>query len=131
MIQAENMAAEAMEYTPLKGEGEMKFTLQKRVRRECDNCGEPATKRFSFCYINGRRNPASSMYGRDDCTWCSDAEAYSCNECEKEVKRVCCPDGMDWGGTVTAGSNLDHMFLHWVDRPATSSDLLALKEIRP
>ena len=109
------MNEKTIEYVPLKGEGETKTVVSTRRRRCCDNCGEAATKRFSYCYVNGRSNPASSMYRRDDCTWCSDAEAYACNDCEKEVKRVCCPDGMDWGGTVTAGGNLDHMFLHWVD----------------
>lgn len=51
---------------PLKGEGDIKVVIKTRQRRECNNCGEAATKRLSFCYLNGRLNPASSMYGRDD-----------------------------------------------------------------
>lgn len=106
----------------LKGEGDKQFIVKERVRHECDNCGEPATKKHSFCYVNGRRNPASSMYGQDDCTYCSDAHAFSCDECEKDVKRVTCPDGMEWGATFEIGGRFNHMFLYWNERPATSKD---------
>lgn len=109
--------------TPFKGEGEVKVIIQTRVRRECDNCGNPATKRFSYCYLNGRSNPASSMYKQDDCTWCSDAEAFSCDECKSQVERVCCPDGMSWGGTFSVGGNCEHMFLRWDERNATVAEL--------
>ena len=114
----------------LKGEGDTKVTISTRVRRECDNCGEPATKKISYCYVNGRRDPRSSMYGQDDCTWCSDHGAYACDDCEKEVKRVCCPDEMKWGGTWTLSENNAHMFLEWVDRSATEDEMqrLALGE---
>lgn len=109
----------------LKGEGDLKFVVKERIRRECDNCGEPATKRISYCYINGRRNPASSMYGRDDCTFCSDHEAFSCDACEREVTRVCCPDGMNWGGTFY-GESMSHMLLHWVEREMSEAQLAAM-----
>lgn len=112
----------------IKGEGDVKHSTQVRKRRECDNCGEPATKRISYCYVNGRRNPASSMYGRDDCTYCSDAEAFSCDKCEREVERACCPDGMNWGGTFTANAPNAHMFLQWVE--TDSPALLAALRLR-
>ena len=107
----------------LPGEGSVKFTVKTRVRRECDNCGEPATKRLTYCYINGRRNPASSMYGRDDCTYCSDHDAYACGDCEREVQRVCCPDGMRWGATFIATERNAHMFLTWHEREAVSGEV--------
>lgn len=110
----------------LKGEGEMIFVVKERCRRACDNCGEPATKCHNYCYVNGRSNPASSMYGRDDCTCCSDHQAFACDECEREVRRVCCPDGMDWGSTFSAPSGFDHMFLHWVEREVSAPELAAL-----
>lgn len=113
----------------LKGEGERKYVVQERVRRECDNCGEPATKRHTFCYVNGRRNPASSMYGRDDCTYCSDRDAFACDACDQEVRRVCCPDGMNWGGTFSDGYGNDHMFLRWTEREVTAHEIFEyLKE---
>lgn len=120
-----NTAVEA-----LPGEGDTKAVIKTRVRRECDNCGEPATKRLSFCYVNGRRNPASSMYGRNDCTYCSDHDAYACNECEREVGRVCRPDGMDWSATFTANRNFSHMFLRWTERDATPSEVATLNSSR-
>lgn len=111
----------------LAGEGEVQYARKVRTRRDCDNCGEPATKRLTYCLINGRRNPASSMYGRDDCTFCADAEAFACDTCEREVERACCPDGMDWGGTFSAGGRYDHLFLYWVesDRTAAVAELIS------
>jgi len=106
----------------IKGENQMRVSVETRVRCECDNCAEPATKKFSFCYINGRENPASSMYGRDDCTYCSDAAAFSCDACEQDVRRVCCPDGMQWGGTFTLSEHNAYMFLRWDSRKITDSE---------
>jgi len=114
---------------PLPRVGDTKVIISVRVRRECDNCGEPATKRFSFCYVNGRSNPASSMYHRDDCTFCSDSESFSCDACEREVRRATCPEGMAWGSTFTAGASNGHLFLCWLDRPATGDELAAIASI--
>lgn len=113
----------------LAGEGEIKVVIKKRVRRYCDNCGEVATKRVGFCYINGRRNPASSMYGRDDCSYCVDSDAFSCNECVRSVERNYCPDGMNWAVTFSQGGRCDHMFLKWSERPATEAELAAMGEL--
>lgn len=110
---------------PLAGEGEQKVVVKTRYRHECENCGEPATKRHSYCYVNGRRNPASSMYGRDDCTYCSDAERFSCDECARTIERDA-PEGMNWGGTFSAGGRFDHMLLYWHERPANEAELAAI-----
>lgn len=105
------------EVKPLRGEGETKTVTSIRTRRGCDDCGEPATKAHGYCYINGRSNPASSMYRRDDCSRCSDAISYACDEHSENVKRVCMPAGMDWGFTATASDQTAHLFLEWIDRP--------------
>lgn len=111
---------------PIAGEGETRIEVSTQRRRECDNCGEPATKLFWYTYINGRRDPRSSMHGRDDCSWCSDAEAYACDECESEVKRVCCPSEMSWGATHTLGSHNARLFLYWCSRHATPAEAAAI-----
>lgn len=114
----------------LKGEGDVKVVIKTRYRRDCDNCGEPATKRITYCYVNGRRNPASSMYGRDDCSYCADAEAFACDECERNVERVCCPDGMKWGSIFTASDHSAHMFLKWGEKEVDSQEAAALLAAR-
>lgn len=114
--------------TPLKGEGDVKVSIETRVRRGCDNCGEAATKKHTYCFVNGRSNPASSMYRRDDCTYCSDAESFSCDACHNEVKRACCPDGMSWTSTFSISPAFGHLFLYWESRPATEAEIAAIYE---
>jgi len=116
---------EAQEVALLTGEGERKFVMKVRQRRECAECGEPATKKLMFCYINGRRDPRSSMYGRDDCSFCSDYDAFSCSEHGRLVEREHCPDGMNWGGTFSSGGRYDHMLLKWTEREISRDALLA------
>lgn len=106
----------------LSGEGDIKYVIKTRVRRDCCNCGEPATKRITYLLDNCRRNPASSAYGRDDCTYCSDGEQYACNDCEREVERDT-PVGMSWCGTFTADGRFSHMVLYWVEREVTPENL--------
>lgn len=65
-------------YKPLKGEGEQKMMI--KTRRTCDICGRPADYCQSFVLNNARRNPASKGFGKDDLSWCSDAEAFFCEE---------------------------------------------------
>lgn len=56
-------------------------TVTKIARwHECDECGNPASHRITFLLENARRNPASSAYGRDDCSRCSDLDAYACKK---------------------------------------------------
>lgn len=109
------------EPTTLPGEGDIQIVKRTRVRIECDECGEPATKRHTYMLPNYRSNPASSGYRRDDCTYCSDAERFTCNDC-KEPRL----DGYGWGATFTASARNAHMFLRWaeekVDQPAAMED---------
>lgn len=112
----------------LKGEGDLKVSIKVRHRRECDNCGSPATKRITYCWKNGRSNPASSMYRQDDCSFCADSQAFACDECESDVKRACCPDGMTWTSTFTANDRFASYFLYWVEREPTPSELKILSD---
>lgn len=93
----------------LKGEGDTR--TQVRRRRECSVCGGPATKRISYLLDNCRSNPASNAYRHDDCTWCSDAEAFACDEHQREIERDA-PDGMSWCSTF-GSERSPHMLLCW------------------
>lgn len=96
---------------PLKGEGDTKLIRKTRVRIECENCGEPAMKRHTFLLDNARRNPASSAYRRDDCTWCSDAEVFTCDTCKPAT-----PHGYDMCSTFSVCERFTHMFLRWQEK---------------
>lgn len=97
----------------LKGEGETKVVVRRNERRDCDNCGEPATRLLTFLMPDARRNPASKAYGRDDCSWCSDYDAYACDACAATGV----PEG--YGSCATFPlKNFPHMGLKWRDRDA-------------
>jgi hypothetical protein len=102
-----NRSADELVYVPLPGEGEVQTITRTRLRHACENCGEPATKRHTYLHENARRNPASSAYGRDDCTWCSDHEEFTCNTCKRPSV-----EGMGWCSTFGA-ERFPHMFLFW------------------
>ncbi len=100
-------------------EGQIKTHKEQCMRRACDECGEPASLRISYLLENARNNPASSGYGGDDISWCSDAEAFACYKCQRKVEHERAPDGMEWGSTFTAyeksgePSRFSHMLLYW------------------
>lgn len=96
----------------LPGEGEEKIiTIKKtRCRHECHYCGEPAHFKHTYLLIGGRRNPASSAYGKDDCTWCADDSNFACKEHEKERSAA---EGYSWCATFSATERFAHMFLYW------------------
>ncbi len=100
----------------LEGEGETKTIIKTRVRRECENCGEPATRQHTYLKPNARANPASSAYRRDDCTWCSDHELYLCDNCEQRDCEVDVPDGYGWCSTFKLSERFTHLFLRWDER---------------
>lgn len=93
-------------------EGDIKLTKETCVSQECDQCGERATKKLTFLYDSARRNPASSAYGKDDCSWCSDYETFSCNEHADQTRQTP-PDGMGWCSTFDRIERFERMFLYW------------------
>ena len=100
----------------LKGEGETKTVVKTRTRWECDSCGEPATKKHTYLDdgpSGARYNPASSAYGRDDCTWYSDYDQYLCDKCDRRDYEDDVPDGYHWCSTFKICERFAHMFLQW------------------
>jgi len=73
--------------------GEVRIKVERYQRRECDDCREPAEYRFTFLLERFRSNPASSAYGRDDCSYCSDLAVFKCEECMDGQKWLPDPDG--------------------------------------
>jgi hypothetical protein len=103
---------DAEQYVPLPGEGETR--TQIRRRRDCEVCGEAATKRITFLLERYRSNPASKAYGRDDCSWCSDHDAYACDEHETKV-RFAVPPGMSSDVSIFGCKRFPHMLLYWTE----------------
>ena len=101
--------AEPAEAELLPGEGETRTRTEVKRRRECERCGAPATRRVTYLLDNCRSNPASSGYLRDDCSWCSDSEAFACDRCQRDIERDA-PDGMSWCSTF-GGARFPHMLL--------------------
>lgn len=99
--------------------------IQKEcVEKTCYECGEPAMKRHSFLYENSRGNPASSGYGKDDISWCSDDEAFACIKCDVVVRTENCPRDMKWCSTFTRCEKFEHMFLEWKETKLDFTTLL-------
>ena len=96
-------------------EGTIKTVKYEYRRKECEECGEPATMRIGFLLENARNNPASSGYGGDDISYCTDAIKYCCNEHENTIERNP-PDGMRWASTIRIQNNEDGIIknLHYV-----------------
>ena len=109
-----------MSEVKLRGEGETKTVVRTRVRIECENCGEPADQRHSYLLADARNNPASSGYGKDDLTWCSDVERHTCKSCRDSLWNGRAPqiDGYGWCTTFGVSDRFAHMFLRWDEKEA-------------
>lgn len=95
----------------LPGEGETKTVVRTQVRIACDHCGEPATQRHTYLLPRARSNPQSKAYRRDDCSWSSDHELFTCNICPRPR-----PDGYEYCSTFSIEPGklqFVHMFLRW------------------
>jgi hypothetical protein len=103
-------AKDEMVLVKLKGEDDVQIITRRRVRYECHICGEPAHFKHTFLLEGARRNPASSAYGKDDCSWCEDDSLFVCKDHEKERTP---PDGYSWCSTFTASDRFAHLFLYW------------------
>jgi hypothetical protein len=99
------MTTNTMEILP--GEGESKMVTKTRVT--CAECGDSAHFRHTYLLPNGRNNPASSAYRRDDCSWCSDEETFTCRTCKRPTI-----DGYSWCSTFPANDRFAHLFLKWM-----------------
>ncbi len=84
-----------------------------RVARwhECDECSNPASHRVTFLLENARYNPRSSAYGRDDCSRCSDLDAYACRKHLEQTVREA-PSGYSWCAHMALKSH-KHMGFYW------------------
>ena len=94
----------------LPGHGDRRIITQVRARKGCDECGEFAHFKHSFLYEGMRSNPKSSAYGRDDCSWCSDVDVFTCRECVPTTPDGCSPASSRFPATAAFA----HMFLEWV-----------------
>lgn len=94
----------------LPGEGEVQTITKVRQRKTCEICGEFAHFKHSYLLENYRNNPSSTAFRKDDCSWCSDVDVFTCLECQPET-----PEGCDSGrSTFPANERFAHMFLEWV-----------------
>ena len=94
-------------------EGDKREIVQEYRRKECEQCGEPATHNLTFLLPNARRNPASSGYGKDDISWCSDKSMLVCDECVKSRYKIANELRMEWCADYPKNDSFEHMFYAW------------------
>jgi len=94
-------------------EGEERTIKQVCKRRKCEYCDKLATVQLTFLLPNCRSNPASSAYGKDDCSWCSDAEVFVCDKHEKDKYGIAEDNGKEWCAEYPYGERFKHLFLYW------------------
>lgn len=87
---------------------------QVHKRRICEKCGELATHKLTFLLPNARANPASSAYGKDDCSWCSDEKVFVCDTHDKDCHLIAKELGMGWCASFPY-ERFKHMFEYWED----------------
>ena len=92
----------------LPGQDEIVTVTKQHCRQECEECGEDAHYKHTWLLSGTRSNPASSAYGRDDCSWCEDECTYTCRECKASP-----PDGYVTCSRFSAVEKFAHMFLYW------------------
>ncbi|HDY88492.1 MAG TPA: hypothetical protein ENH82_10345 [bacterium] len=90
--------------------GDTKTETFIRKWHECQFCELPARYRIGFTLPNARSNPASSGYGKDDISWCSDDQMYACEEHKKQIEH--CHDTMIWCSTIQL-KGYKHMGFYW------------------
>lgn len=95
--------------------GDIIATRKQAHWHDCQVCGLPASYRITYLLARGRANPVSTAYGKDDCSWCSDAEAFACKRHEQDVKRDL-PIGMNWCATFPL-KKFRHMGFYYVGMP--------------
>lgn len=106
--------------TKLPGEGDAKIIIRTRERRECEYCDELAVYKHALLLENYRSNPASSAYGRDDCSYSSDDDVFTCGKCKPGI-----PHGFVEGSRFECGERFSHMFLHWTEEVIETTSAIA------
>ena len=92
-------------------EGELR--TQECIRKKCEYCDELATYKLTYLLPDGRRNPQSKAYGKDDCSWCQDAEVFVCDIHKKDMYKIEKDLGMEWCSAFPYSEKFKHFFLHW------------------
>lgn len=104
-----------------------KYIKRVSYPRSCDVCGEDATQRHTFLLPNARTNAASSGYGKDDISWCSDGDGYTCaDHSERDLEMP----GMRWCSTYLR-ERFGHMFVETHDTDVTDQVLAVLNQPTP
>jgi len=99
------------EHKKLDGEGDVETIKRVRVRKICEVCGErPAVLKQTYLLTGTRSNPASSAYGKDDCSWCEDAHVFRCSECSSDT-----PEGYVSCSVFECVDRFAHLFLEWME----------------
>jgi len=93
--------------------GEVEIIKQVVKWRECEGCGRPAKYRLTFLLEHFRSNPASKAYQRDDCSWSSDLDVYSCESCKRTLSQA--PHGYDTGCGIMPLKKFKHMGFYKVE----------------
>ena len=106
----------------LPGEGTTECVVKTLTRRECEVCGEAAHYKHTFLLERARTNPASSAYGKDDCTFCEDERTFVCAD-HKSTRAG--PDGYWWCSTFPATERFARMFLYWKEVKTESPQIVA------
>ena len=81
--------------------------------RECDSCNRPAKYRLTFLFEHFRGNPASNAYQKDDCSWCSDLDVFSCERCKHTLSQA--PRGYDSGYGIMPLKKFKHFGFYEVE----------------
>lgn len=110
---------------------QQKLVRKAQVRRPCGYCGEDAV--FRQTYLNdgpsgARRNPQSSAYRMDDCSWCSDFDDYLCEECAEKRLHDNAPAGYGPCSRF-AYPGFPHMFLEWKETEVLSTEANILRAV--
>ena len=103
---------------------DVKYFVERKIRLTCDECGEPATVKLGFLLENYRRNPASSAYGKDDCSWCVDKESFSCDAHVRDVGNSV-PRGCGDDYSEFRFASFPHMLYQW-ERKDGRPEILSL-----
>jgi hypothetical protein len=106
---------------------EKKYPLPDKIVRKfqmeqcCIHCGEPAQEQLTFLLYNARKNPQSKGYGKDNISWCSDAEAFSCGDqaCERTIKQEIGEQDYEWCSTFKRTPHFEHLFWLWIEEDIT------------